>query len=312
MKAAEGFPLRMKKSHVSRPVRVCVVVGGEVALLPHFLRHYRELGVDSFHIVVHFQAENDPIGRRAVEVLHAHGLEPEAIHLSDRPFLGNRDLIAQIKEQYPDDWFLPVDLDEFQVYPRPLAAIVAKCEARDYGYVLGCLVDRLAADGSLPPVTADDRWPQFPLAGSLHAIHGAFPEKVVLCRGRIPLNAGQHAALSGQGCPWHEIYTQVHHFKWVAGLTDRLRNLSQQVESINGQGAMKAYADEGATFVRYMEEHGGKIDINDPRFLLAPAGPDYRSYRLWPWLVKACKGRRPSLGRRVKLLVRRLCRQAGQ
>jgi hypothetical protein len=150
------------------------------------------------------------------------------------------------------------------------------CEQRGYDYVGGCLIDRLKTDGGLGAITNDRPiWDQFPLGGFVgYPILRADPRKVVLTKGWVPILQGQHLALSGMACPDAECFAQVHHFKWVDGLHNRL---ATRAASLRGQRVR--HWKESQRFVDYYDRHGGKFDINDKRLMMGRCDPEYPHWK---------------------------------
>jgi hypothetical protein len=257
-------------------LHLVTVVGGCVDVLPHMLAHYRGLGIESFFVHVHARGDDDPVLEEAARAVGAFGCEMASTTTGEWRHDTNRELYRKARESRPDDWFVIADQDELQEYPRELPAIVRECEAAGYEYIEGCFVDRVARDGSFPPVAPHESiWRQFPLAGMVSAsLLEANPNKVVAAKGKVELGAGQHYAFSGRGCPAEELYIPVHHFKWVAGVLERLE---QRAAFRRAHG--DRYWEESQRFVDYCRAHGGRLDVKDAAFLLDEAAPEYAHWQ---------------------------------
>jgi hypothetical protein len=260
-------------------IHLITVVGGNVDVLPFFIQHYRQLRIESFLLNVHLCAADDPI-RDAVRQVSDEFACPIASETvgSWQPVL--QESLARSRSLHPDDWHVLVDQDELQVYRDELPSLLAWCDRRGYDYVTGAFVDRLAADGFLPAVhRAVPIWDQFPLGAFLtHPLIGGDPRKVVAAKGRVRVSLGQHIAFDAVPCPIEEQFVQVHHFKWTAGLLERLRLRARQLRE-----AGVSHYIESEKFVSYIEAHDGRIDLSDDRFLVAACRPDYPH---WPKLVE--------------------------
>jgi hypothetical protein len=239
-------------------VHLTTAVGGYVKVLPHMLRHYRALGVDSFFVHVNLLDEDDPILDEVRAVC-----EVTSVSVGGRLWRGNADVHRAVMARHPDDWFLVADQDELQEYPGALHEILESCERRGYDFIEGTLVDRLAPGGVFAEVDPrGDIWEQFPLTALVTAaLLGGEPRKVVAAKGRVALHGGQHRAEGGRGCPVDECHVAVHHFKWTAGIVERLR---ARVALLRARGL--PFAEESERFLRYVAEHGEAIDVRDPRF----------------------------------------------
>jgi hypothetical protein len=231
-------------------------------LLPWFLAYYRKLGITSFHFIVQLYEnprllesvegfkKSYPIELQEVMDDYVTGAEVQ-VRMS-----GIRSKIVAGSE-----WALVADPDEFQVYDRPMCAVVEACERERACYVQGRLVDRVANDGSLPPlVSGQPLNEQFPLRGNLTGplLQGA-TTKVTLVRGSTPTGPGQHAVL-GAHRRFSQPCVEVHHFKWRAGLSEKLR---RRVEERRARG--NQWWQPSQYFLDHLAARG-RIDVDDKRF----------------------------------------------
>lgn len=253
-------------------VHLVTVVGGCADVLPHMLAHYRALGIESFFVYAQVPDGNDPLLHRIEEITRDFGCAIASVSSGEWRHDTNREPYARPRRMRPDDWFLIADQDELQAYPRDIANILQECDGKGYEYIEGCFLDRFARDGSFPPVlAAPSIWQQFPLAGFVSATIGqANPNKIVAAKGSIELGPGQHFALSGHGCPPEELYVPVHHFKWTAGILDRLERRARFRRQHGDR-----YWEESQRFVDYCRAHNGRLDVTDASFHLAEAWPAY-------------------------------------
>ena len=165
-------------------------------LLPYYLRHYRELGVDRFAIACN-PDDLDPAG--GVKKMLAS--EPD-VNVVDLPggFQRSR-LVGMIEEEVrlrtatAEDWAIPADLDELNQYPADLRDLVAQVEQYGFTHVSGELRDRLAPEGVLAGLKPFDRgvsiWGQYPLEANVTGrIAEGLTEKVLLPRGDLAWGIG--------------------------------------------------------------------------------------------------------------------------
>ena len=251
---------------MSRPrIHLATVVGGYVKVLPHMLEHYRALGIDSIFINAHLARQDDPNFAEVQTIANNIGCGIHSASVYDYTPKRNTEILASLREKYPKDWFVLADQDELQLYDDDVVDLVLHCERNGYDYVEGCLLDRVARDGSFPPVTREGPiWQQFPLGGFIgYPLLGAYPKKVVISKGHLRLGWGQHGSYDGHGLPVDERLVQVHHFKWVRGLRDRLAARAQYRLARN-----QPYAEESLRFLRHLDENGGRLRFNDSRFLI--------------------------------------------
>ena len=272
---------------------ITTVGGTAIQVLPHMLRHYRELGISSFFVIVHRRGGDDPVLSEVKAMTDAFGIDIADVVVQPHSAGVQAASWARFKAARPDDWFVVADQDELQWYPAGLVSTLEDCERRGYEYVTGCLVDRLSADGTLAPLRPDAPiWQQYPLGGFLtYPLCGGDPRKVVAVKGRVPLGPGQHSALGGRGCPIQEHFVPVHHFKWIAGLLEYLQERAASRRALGDPCWV-----ESDRFTAYYERRG-HVDLDDPNLMVAPClhqhqapcppgctGHDSPIYPPWPKL----------------------------
>lgn len=257
-------------------VHLVTVVGSFINTLPHMLQHYRELGLTSIFVNVHLRFPEDPVLATVKQITDAFGCGIASVTAGDWQ-KNLRGMYSQQRQSRPNDWFVLADQDELQLYPAGILDAIEYCDRKGYDYIRGTFVDRISADGSLRELGDDsDLMCQFPLGGFIsYPLLGGDPRKVVAAKGRIPLAKGQHCALSGDGCPVKNLFVQVHHFKWVHGLAERLE---KRAEELRNNGV--PHWVESARFVSYYRSHGCRIEIQDPRFRIARCNPRYENWDL--------------------------------
>jgi hypothetical protein len=267
---------------------VCVIGGSEVSLLPHQIEHYRRLGIESFSLIRHAESAREPSFHRVERYAREAGIRLFHSHVAPWEDDINQRLVRYAMDEHPDDWHVVVDSDEFQVYDRPLAAMIEACERGGYDHATGALLDRVGPGGSFPAVTGESIWAQFPLAGSISAgLIRALPLKAVLAHGSAELLFGQHGVPDGAALP--DVHVQVHHFKWTATALSQLRDRLERHE----QGRWHphpAVIRETRRFLQHVDRAGGRIDCTEPRLKVAPAGGRYTDYPWWSEVVREAAG----------------------
>ena len=260
----------------------CVGVDTEYSHLPHFLAHYRSLGVPvrNMHITLNTDDAGSPNLQHARALLDEHGVAAPTIWIA--PYTSEsmwaRRRAVQQEQVPPDHWVISADVDELHEYPAPLADFLEHCDARCVNCIQGVFIDRLAPDGHL--VTVDENQPiqeTFPVQadvqcsiaqqGENHNWHGTV--KLMAMKGNIlPTRCGHHpedgpeparylygrqlAAFPYIGQAWFRflIPLRVHHFKWTASMADTLRR------RLATPGVSVAGAEYGRKLLDYIEAHG--------------------------------------------------------
>ncbi|MEM7490750.1 MAG: glycosyltransferase family 2 protein [Pseudomonadota bacterium] len=260
----------------------CIGVEHDLEMLPHFLRHYLDLGVAPERIAPILQTTDPDSANltRAREILAAHDVAPAQIwtepYTSEAMWTQRRAL--QTRLCGPGDWVISADLDEFHHYPEPLPAFLARCAEMGVDCVQGVFIDRLAPGGALAPVRATPALAeQFPVRAEVAlsiAGKGAWHDrigtvKMMAMRADILPGRGGHRTWKGQdarhlyNAPLNDfrqierpayrfaVPTRVDHFHWTDSLADRLRT------RIATPGVSKAGAEYGRKQLDHMDRHGG-------------------------------------------------------
>jgi len=105
-------------------LNLVTVVGHNTTILPHMLKHYKDI-VDDIYVVVYRQYEDDGI---LEDVLNL-GIKPHKI-VTEEKFNWERvtQLYNEVKQTKPNDWWVVSDDDEFHIYPKPLQEMINDCE----------------------------------------------------------------------------------------------------------------------------------------------------------------------------------------
>jgi hypothetical protein len=235
------------------------------------------MGVDSLMICVHLREHGDDSLSRIREICDFYGGNIAGIYTGKWLRCVNQFLYHEARHAHPDDWFLLADADEFQEYPCEIHDLLETLAEERYDYVEGCLIDRVAKDGRFPKIVKDQPIEsQFPLGGLItFPLLGGDMRKVVAVRGLLPVVSGQHFALGGIGCPRERLYIPVHHFKWSAGITERLRERAKFYR--DNQDAIWIESDR---LVHHVGDHDGRIEITDPQFLISSCVVGYLQWNI--------------------------------
>jgi len=275
-------------------LNLVTVVGKNTHMLPHMLKHYRDLvDPDNIHVVVYRHSEDDGI----LEEIEELGIKPFRVYTHEKyNWEKVTDIYNEIKQTKPNEWWIVSDDDELQVYPYSVYDIIEECERMGYDFVTGGFIDRVGIDGTFPVVNRDTNINEaFPLAGFFrYPMSGACPNKCTLMRGYQKVTPGQHYALFSDGTnswgeghvrrfPIHSVFTQVHHFKWDSTCLDRIKEVADIKKEY-------AYSKEYNKMYRAIARSDWKIDIENPEYLVAEMKKSsyikYKDYPHWDELKK--------------------------
>lgn len=248
---------------------VCSIRNGGLDLLPHWLDHYSRLGAHRMLIGVF--DDLSPHARGDIERFAA-GFP---VTIFPQAWSGNHELVQEDQRRSacrkggasPRTWILQTDFDELHEFPAPLAETIAAADAQNINVVTGQFLDRVAADGSLPPIRpAPSLFDQFPIKCHLTGqVLRGWTRKVMLATFDAPCGPGHHNANNVRtGVPLGASHQYiVHHFKWHSDLTERIEwALSQP----NANVIWKA---EGRKFLAWFKSNGLRIHLAEAGALAA-------------------------------------------
>lgn len=269
-------------------VILCSVWGEKYDLLPHFIEHYRDLGIDEFKFIIQARKTNCPFIDEISQALQEYDLKP---HIYIGPWNGMicTNLINQIKQTKNNEWFVVSDQDELQLYPKPLEQIIEECERDEILYVTGALLDRISKNGKLKIIESTPvLWDQFPNCGFIsYPLARANPYKITLCKSSVQLAEGQHGVVArGRTYPIvGPVISQVHHFKWDASLIHRLQERLNKEKAGDWDNSCAGYRQEVYAILNYLEERQGSISLSDPLFLIETTKKRYEAYIHWSKVI---------------------------
>jgi hypothetical protein len=239
---------------------ICSIYGDVENLLPHFLKHYRNWGVDKFAFSVYRGPANpswnriQSIGANYPIDLYARGGEQLDVGLE-----GN--FKNEIRQTLgPDDWYVPTDLDEFHRVPPWLKNVndllkVMNEEGADY--VQSGFVDCIRPDGTVP-MTIDPNisiWEQFP-----HRCHisddivKAWCEKVAIAKSKVDIFGGHHEPIGPSRYKKFHKRGHTFHFKWFGPLYEKEK---EKYKTYTAQG--RKWVGEQKNLLDWLDTHDGKL-----------------------------------------------------
>jgi len=254
---------------------ITTIYGDGLDLLTHWLEHYSGLGADAILLAVGFTHEQDFLRGKS----YKDNILPTVIEVAKHypaqvyPFCFDeyhtmytqhvRERVKELAGVKKDDWVMHADLDEFYEFPVPLRELTKIMEEANDWALHGHILDRVAEDGTLKPVVPHiNIGEQFPIGCHLTGrVFGANTRKIMLCRGRVRVNAAHDNTYDGY---WHRVPVGrleqyiAHHFRWTDRLIPRLR------ARLRGKGIGTTYREEIMRFFNYWETHG-RINLADSR-----------------------------------------------
>lgn len=203
---------------------VFVSIHDRVALLPFFLRYYTKLGATLF-VYTMPNGDQNPCWDELYRASQGYRWVCKPFSQQQNVFIPAYDAASMNEARqelaYPDEWIVVADLDEF-VYcdGQGLAEIAQEAARKQKVRVWARMVDRVAADGTFPPLRQDltlDE--QFPLAAHLTEWAGACSVKCWMQRADQEISMGHHGGYAEAGL-WRGL---VYHFKWHGVILDYIK-----------------------------------------------------------------------------------------
>lgn len=266
----------------------CVGVELELPHLPHFIRHYLNLGIkpSHMHILLNTADETSPRLAAAKALLAESGVEDArewiADYTSDTMWAQRRQLQQEVAE--PGDWIVNADVDEHHQYPAPLQEVCRYCLSKGYNCVQGFMIDRLAENGELIEVSKTPELPnQFPVeADVLLSLAGHGDHHGTTGTTKLMLHSHDVLPSRGGHNPWKDSKTpiflagaklakfrqvnfphsrfrypfRVDHYNWTS---TRKTTLEKRMST---PGASPAGMELSSKLTRYLNEHG-RVRLED-------------------------------------------------
>lgn len=272
----------------------CVGIEHDLALLPHFIGYYKDLGIPpgKMHIVLQAPQKNLNEMGKARSLLDEFGIKAQEIwiapYTSDSMWEKRREV--QRKVAKANDWVISADVDEFHEFPDDLPVFLSYCDKQQLNCIQGVFIDRLAAKGRLTPVKQDSPiWDQYPVQADVICTMRQDEEggwvngtvNIMACKGNIFPSRGGHGALAGDiqlkylfgrklgKLPGIEkpgvrfaLPLRVHHFKWTNSL---VKSLEKRLSTPGVSERGKSY---GQTLLDHIDEQGSirldKMPVRKP------------------------------------------------
>ena len=268
---------------------IVTTVGLDPILLHHFIKYYKQLGIENFYIVVWGDSKEVKYDE-IVNVLKTYNLEIykdlRDVKTGNSIFL--TDIYNEVISTKPNSWWIVADLDEFAVFPKPLEQFIYEdLMYNDIDFVYGIMLDRIGENGEFSELTYDDNiWKKFPNVGFIsRSIRKNNNMWCGLLKGKYELNTGQHSLKGELLNNWplnpldiDKVKVQVHNFTWKKSDIKKVKYYTKLWKPIK---VNPVWIDEYVRVDNYLEENK-KIDIFDDKFLIENCPNDkFDSYSKW-------------------------------
>lgn len=280
-------------------IRLLCVIGHGSNLLKHYIEHYKSY-VDEIFLVVYQSEKSENLLTEVQSIVDEYdGIKiVETVTYREYDWEYVTYLYNNIKNTYPNDWWVVADIDELHLYPdNELRELIKNCENNGWELIRGGFIDRVGRGGEFPIVNDDKSlWEQFPHAGFFrYPMSKACPNKVCVMKGYIEITAGQHYAKIDGNTTWkwqgwnHPLIcphstVQVHHFKWDFTAIQRIRDVATISKEY-------AYSNEYRLMYKELAKVKFIVDMDDPEYMFEYNLTEgkYDEYKNWNKLINKIK-----------------------
>jgi glycosyltransferase involved in cell wall biosynthesis len=244
----------------SRPVHLISQVGFQDRdILPHWLAHYRALGVSDINLILH---GGWPQRRMLAWLCRRYDVKIASEYGGQYATSKTQASLAELVHKFFGDWVLLADADEFVELPfGSLAATLRAMQAFGLSSLPSILIQRVSADGSLSAVDAStDLLSTFPCGHTL-LVERMRGNIAPIWKSKYPLffvhegtaiRRGNHLSPDG-GVSGFGLRAVTHHYKW------RARLLSSAQSRANNHQAGNRH--EMAVAAQWLAKHEGRLPV---------------------------------------------------
>lgn len=278
-------------------IRLITVIGHGPKLLDSFITHYTSY-VDKICIAVYESEVHPELSLQVSNIISKYDNVEIVKIVRERKFDWGRvtEIYNEVKNLYPDDWWVVADIDEFHLYPNDnLKSMIEDCDSNGWEIIRGGFIDRIGANGEFVDLPNDNNlWGKLSMAGFFrYPMSLACPNKICVVKGKYKVTDGQHYAIVNDESTWRyrgwgnpliapiEKYSvQVHHFKWDKTSIDRIKSVADNNQEYS-------YSLEYGIMYQKLKETNFKVDIENKNYMFEhDCGPSYNNYKNWNKLIK--------------------------
>ncbi len=228
------------------------------AYVPHFLKYYQDQGVDHCYLIFH---DKDKINEEEYfqEKYCAHNVTLFFVTGEWNAKFSEAHKHKLLKELNitAADWIINVDIDEhIECDSGNLKTKIEEMMANGENFCRGVIIDRIAADGSLPEIDMDiPLSEQFPLVSDFtYKVLKAETRKIPITRGDLNVTGGSHYLIeeSKINAVPNEETLMVYHYKWNENTVEKLHERYKTHKNI-------PHRRESARFLRFWNRRGNMI-----------------------------------------------------
>jgi hypothetical protein len=239
-------------------IRLLSHVNADGDLIDAWFRHYQQLGVGSFHLIVHGpRVENE----RLHEIRDRYPVLIEQSYTDTFDVREKKRRLDQLLRKYVGEWVVLVDSDEFLELPyRGLAATTRVLRWAGANALQAPMLQHLSQDGSLetPPIIDDPFLVQSLCSVDLYRLMGSAASidkyPLFLCGPDTELiEGGNHNPPRGCERFAASLRGVLHHFKFRRCVLDRLERRIDSAHPFRG---------ESVEFRDFLRQHDYRVPVD--------------------------------------------------
>jgi glycosyltransferase involved in cell wall biosynthesis len=233
-------------------------VNGDSDLIEAWIKYYLRLGVDSFHVVLHGDPEDN---KRLLSLKDQYPIQIEDAYQGPFACEEKKARLDAILARCLNEWVVLVDSDEFVEFPYDgIARTVEMLGAANANVMAAPMLQRLTSDGSLDsPEIIEDPFRAFPLCSvTLYRKMGmkgdTFKFPLFYSTGGTRLfEEGNHHPPIGAEPRTSGIRGVTHHFKFRRTVARRLDNMIRSEHP---------WRHESVQFREYLDAHANRLPLD--------------------------------------------------
>lgn len=226
-------------------LRSCISADNDFKVLPYFIKHYLNHGVENFKIVINSKKLQSKELNIVREIFKQYNITIEKEWIGPYSEYKRLDLMNQVLENVNDeDWVVSVDGDEFHQYEMKVNHLIKKAEEQNCDLIKGAIIDKISSNQRVVPFQSEiELEKQFPLKANLHSLkqkkqciqlkhyEGCFQPKIVLHKKKVKLGEGFHQIRNDQRNNEYKIFSdviEVHHYKWYDDVLQKMKRITKE------------------------------------------------------------------------------------
>lgn len=258
-------------------IQLITSASGDVRMLRDFCEYYSDLGVHRILINLIDTVGDGKIVEECRQIFAGKPHLVANVYKGEHSWTKQVELLRKTKAHYcgPEDWVLFSDLNERHDYRRNLHAILIEAERNKENLLVGEFLDRVSSTGELIEYNPQKSvFEQFPVACKVSLDLLRAPRlRTIAIRGDVHVSKPfcfesdlvvQRAITNGEITVRKGDPIAVHHFKWHAGVLERIRARLEFYKTMANAGMSDfSMLTDCERFFSHLQANGGRLNLTD-------------------------------------------------